>query len=62
MKNFNVFGIQGKIRVLKWGFHEKPIYRRHCLEWGGGMGGRGAWTICRFKRGGAWQEKGEGGG
>ena len=36
MKNFNVFGVHGKIRVLEWGFHEKPIYRRHCLEWGGG--------------------------
>ena len=41
MKNFNVFGVHGKIRVLEWGFHEKPIYRRHCLEWGGGgVGGR----------------------
>ena len=61
MKNFNVFGVHGKIRVLEWGFHEKPIYRRHFLEWGGG-GGWGAQTICRFKRGGAWQKKGEGGG
>ena len=22
--------------------------------------GRGTWTVCRFKRGGAWQERGLG--
>ena len=26
MKNFNIFGVHGKIRVLR-GFQEKPIYR-----------------------------------
>ena len=27
MKNFNIFGVHGKIQVLERGFHEKPIYR-----------------------------------
>ena len=33
MKNFNVFGVHGKIRVLEAGrFLEKPIYRGDCLK------------------------------
>ena len=32
---------------------EKPIYRE------GDFLKRGAWTVCRFKGGGAWQERGE---
>ena len=27
MKSFNIFGFHGKIRVLRRGDHEKPIYR-----------------------------------
>ena len=58
MKNFDIFGFQGKIRVLV-GIHKKPIYRGDCLK-------RGPWTVCRFKER-AWQERGgksvfEGGG
>ena len=32
MKNFNIFGVHGKIQVLERGFHEKPIYRGDCLK------------------------------
>ena len=38
MKNFNVFGVHGKIRFLEAGVHEKPIYRGNCVK-GGGEGG-----------------------
>ena len=38
MKNFNILGAHGKIRVLKGGFHEKPIYRGDCLKRGEGLG------------------------
>ena len=45
MKNFNIFGVHGKIRVLR-GFQEKPIYR------GGGdrlkAGGRGGGRFGQF--------------
>ena len=41
------------------GIYEKPIRREDCLK-------MGAWTVCRFKRRVAWQERegwcfGEGG-
>ena len=35
MKNFNILGIHGKIRVLGGGSH-KTIYRGDCLKRGGG--------------------------
>ena len=41
-KNFDIFGVHVKIRVLEGGFYEKPIYKGNCLK-------RGAWTVCRFK-------------
>ena len=37
MKNFNILGAHRKIRVLKGGFHEKPIYRGDCLKRGEGF-------------------------
>ena len=43
MKNFNIFGVHWKIRLL--GGLEKPIYRGNCLKRGG------AWTVCWFKGG-----------
>ena len=46
MKNLNILGVHGKIRVLEGQFHEKPIYRGDCLKRGGGV-----WTVCRFKGG-----------
>ena len=33
MKNFNIFGVNQKIRVLR-GIHDKPIYSGHCLKSG----------------------------
>ena len=50
MKNFNILGVHGKIRVLR-GVHEKPIYRGDCLKAGGEV-----WAVCGFN--GAWQESG----
>ena len=37
--------------MTKKGAHEKPIYRGDCLKGG---------TVCRFRGGGAWQERGGG--
>ena len=57
MKNFNIFGVHGKIQVLGGqggGVHEKPIYRGDCLKRDGW-----AWTVRIFK-GGTWQEGGGG--
>ena len=34
MKNFNIFGVHGKIRVLGK-VHKKPIYRGDCRKRGG---------------------------
>ena len=49
MKNFNIFGVHWKIWFLGGGL-TKNLYRMgDCLK-------RGAWTVCRFKRG-AWQER-----
>ena len=52
MKNFNILGIDWKIRLLRGEF-TKNWYR------GWGLPKRGAWTVCRFI-GGSWQEKGGG--
>ena len=40
MKNFNILGVHGKIRVLR-GFQEKPIYRGGDRLKAGGRGGGG---------------------
>ena len=57
MKNFNILGVHGKIRVLR-GFQEKPIYRGggDRLKAGGRGGGGEVWAVCGFN--GAWQESG----
>ena len=56
MKNFNIFGVHGKIQVWRGmgdGAHEKTMYRGDCLK------GGGAWAVCRFNGGwGTWQEIG----
>ena len=44
MKNVSIMGVHGKIRFLVGGVHKKPIYRGKLPE-------KGAWTVCRFKRG-----------
>ena len=39
MKNFNIFGVHGKIQVWRGmgsGAHEKTMYRGDCLKGGGG--------------------------
>ena len=53
MKKFTILGLHGKIRVLRRGVHEKPIYRGDCLK------REGAWTVCRFKGGGLGKKEGE---
>ena len=57
MKNFNILGVHGKIRVLR-GFQEKPIYRGGggSPKSGGARGGGEVWAVCGFN--GAWQESG----
>ena len=40
MKNFNILGVHGKIRVLR-GFQEKPIYRGGGSPKSGGARGGG---------------------
>ena len=47
VKNFNITGVHGKMRVLK------PIYTGNCPE-------RGAWTVFRFKGGVFDKKKGSG--
>ena len=37
IKNFNIFRVHRKIRVLGGGCHEKPMYRGDCLKWGVGL-------------------------
>ena len=62
MKGSNIFGVYQKIWFSE-GVHEKPLYvgrgGGRLPEKAGGLGG--AWTVCRFKWGGDWQEKGWGG-
>ena len=52
MKNVNIVGVYRKIRLLRGGVHEKPVYRGEMPIRGGGLGQfadlRGAWR----KRGG----------
>ena len=55
MKNFNIFGVHGKIPVLG-GAYEKPICR------GGLPEKEGAWTVFRFKAGLARKREVGGGG
>ena len=51
-------GVHWKIQFLE-GVHKKPIYwGGNCLIRGGGAGGGGAWTVCRFKGGLAKKEGG----
>ena len=50
MKNFNILVVHLKIQLLGGGL-ENPIYMGNCLK-------RGAWTVCWFKGGEAWQERG----
>ena len=51
MKNFNIFGVHGEIRVLRGRVHEKPIYRGDYLKRGlGQFADLAGWT---------WQERGE---
>ena len=58
MKNFNIFAVHGKIRVLEGGFTKNQYIGEDYLK-------RGAWTVCRFKRGLArkrkWRFSGRGG-
>ena len=51
MKNFNIFGVHGKIQVLEKGFHEKTICSVDCLK-------RGFGQFADLR--GAWQERGGG--
>ena len=46
MKNFNILGVHGKIRVLR-GFQEKPIYRGGggSPKSGGARGGGGLGSL-----------------
>ena len=41
MKNFNIFGVHWKIRLLE-GFRKNQYSEGDCLK-------RGAWTVCPFK-------------
>ena len=43
MKNFNIFGVHWKIRLLG-GFTKNQYRGGNCLK-------RGAWTVCRFNGG-----------
>ena len=54
MKNFNVFGVYGKIGVLEGGCSKNQYIGKDCLKRGGG-----AWTVCRFKGGGGLGNKEE---
>ena len=50
MKNFNVFGVHWKIRLLKEGL---GVHEKNNIKGGGDClkGGRGIWTVCWFKEG-----------
>ena len=50
MKNFNISGVYSKIKLKERGSRKTNIDERKYLK-------RGAWTICRFKGGLAWQER-----
>ena len=51
MKNFNILGVHWKIWFLRGSWKAN-------IE--GGLPKKGAWTVCRFKGGGAWEERGDG--
>ena len=55
-KNFNIFGVHWKIRLLGGRNLEKPRYRGRLHKKGG------AWTVCWFKRGLGMKEGGVYGG
>ena len=57
-ENFNIMGVRWNIRLLGRRGLEKPIYRGYLPKRGAG-GGKGAWTVSRFK--GSWQKRGGGG-
>ena len=50
MKNFNIFGVHRKIRVLG-GVHKKPIYVGGLPKNGGGRGGGGLGQFADLRRG-----------
>ena len=54
MKNFNIFGVHWKIRLLARGGPEKPIYKGDCLK------RVGSWRVCWFKMGLGKKEEGGG--
>ena len=56
MKNLNIWAFTEKSDFQRGDFIKKPIKRRDCLK----CLKRGAWTVCRFKGGGASQEIGSG--
>ena len=45
MKNFDIFGVHGKVRFLGGG----GVTKNQCI--GGDCLKRGAWIVCRFKGG-----------
>ena len=52
IKNFNIFGVSLKNSIFRGaGVHEKPNQREAGLK-------RGAWTVCRFEKGGLARKKG----
>ena len=55
MKNFNILGVDGKMWVLGEGGGVGVTKNQYI---GGDCLKMGAWTVCRFKRVGAWQERG----
>ena len=58
MKNFKLLGFTEKSDFYG-GVRKKPIYRERLPENGGGRGG--AFTVCRFNRGGGLANKRRGG-
>ena len=53
MKNFNILGVHRKIQLLG----ERGSSRKTSVEEGGCLKKGGAWTVWRFRGGGAWQER-----
>ena len=53
MKDFNILGVHWKIQLLGGSSWKTDKGGGDCLK-------RGAWTVCKFKGGGTWQERGGG--